>query len=79
MARRCMVRKAIYGIRHRMPAATLIFRTRDAYAGIIEIVIWSVSQPVPPSGHGFKYRLVFVRDGERVVGYANERGRRFGW
>jgi hypothetical protein len=59
-----------------MPAATLIFRTRDAYAGgIIEIVIWSVPRPVPPSEHGFKYRLLFVRDGQRVVGYDNERGK----
>jgi hypothetical protein len=38
-----------------MPAATLVFRTRDAYAGgIIEIVIWSVPGPVPPSQHGFQ-------------------------
>jgi hypothetical protein len=59
-----------------MPAATLVFRTRDAYAGgIIEIVIWSVPRPVPPSQHGFKYRLAYVRDGQRVVGYDNERGK----
>lgn len=36
---------------------------------------WSVPRPVPPSEHGFKYRLVFVRDGERVVGCDNERGK----
>ena len=71
-----MVHETIYGILRHMPAATLIFRTRDAYAGgIIEIVIWSVPRPVPPSEHGFKYRLVFVRDGLRVVGYDNERGK----
>ena len=35
----------------------------------------SVPRPVPPSEHGFKYRLVFVRDGVRVVGYDNERGK----
>lgn len=59
-----------------MPPARLIFRTRDAYAGgIIEIVIWSVPRPVPPSEHVFKYRLVFVRDGQRVVVYDNERGK----
>lgn len=70
-----MVYKAIYGILRHMPGATLIFKTRDAYAGvIIEIVIWSVPRPVPPSEHGFKYRLVFVRDDLRVVGYDNERG-----
>ncbi len=71
-----MVHEASYGIIRHMPAATLIFRTRDAYAGgIIEIVIWSVPRPVPSSEHGFKYRLVFVRDGQRVVGYDNERGK----
>jgi hypothetical protein len=25
--------------------------------------------------HGFKYRLAFVRNGKRVVGYDNERGK----
>jgi hypothetical protein len=25
--------------------------------------------------HGFKYSLVFVMDGKRVVGYDNERGK----
>ncbi|MDP1649491.1 MAG: DUF6516 family protein [Rubrivivax sp.] len=59
-----------------MSDATLVLRTRDAYAGgSIEIVVWAVPKPVPPSDHGFKYRLVFVRGGERVVGYDNERGK----
>ena len=59
-----------------MPEATQVLRTRDAYAdGVIEIVVWAVPRPVPPSDHGFKYRLVFARDGERVVGYDNERGK----
>jgi Family of unknown function (DUF6516) len=30
---------------------------------------------VPPSEHPFKYRLVFARDGKRLVGYDNERGK----
>ncbi len=59
-----------------MADAALILRTRDAYAGgAIEIVVWAVPTPVPPSDHGFKYRLVFVRDGVRIVGYDNERGK----
>jgi Family of unknown function (DUF6516) len=59
-----------------MVAARLVFKTRDAHkGGFIEIVIWSVPRPVPPSEHGFKYRLVFVRNGQRVVGYDNERGK----
>ena len=61
---------------HHMLGTTQAFRTRDACAGgVIEIVVWSVPKAVPPSDHGFKYRLVFARGGERVVGYDNERGK----
>ena len=59
-----------------MAAATLVFKSRGAHAdGFIEIVIWPVPHPVPPSDHGFKYRLVFNRNGQCVVGYDNERGK----
>ena len=43
--------------------------------GRMEGVIWQVPDPVPPSGHHYKYRLVYVIAGERVVGYDNERGK----
>ena len=33
------------------------------------------AQAVPPSEHAFKYRLVYVKNGQRVVGYDNERGK----
>jgi hypothetical protein len=39
------------------------------------MVVWQTPEPVPPSEHKFKYRLVYVRDGQRVVGYDNERGK----
>ena len=39
------------------------------------MVVWRVPEQVPPSDHAFKYRLVFVRAGKRVVGYDNERGK----
>lgn len=56
--------------------ATLIHRRRSVYRkGIIEAVVWRVPQPVPPSEHPYKYRLVYVVNGERVVGYDNERGK----
>lgn len=43
--------------------------------GIVEMVIWRVSEPVPPTTHGLKYRLFYGKDGERIVGYDNERGK----
>lgn len=56
--------------------ADLLYREKRRYAGgIIEMVIWRVPEPVPPPEHPFKYRLVFVREGMRVVGYDNERGK----
>jgi len=56
--------------------AELLFREKRSYAGgIIEIVIWRVPEPVAPSEHPYKYRLVFVRGGKRVIGYDNERGK----
>ena len=42
---------------------------------ILEIVIWKVPKPVPPSENGFKYRAVYVVNGVRVVGFDNERGK----
>lgn len=59
-----------------MSEAERLLKTRSVHrGGIVEMVVWRVPKPVPPSGHSFKYRLVFVRDGKRVVGYDNERGK----
>jgi Family of unknown function (DUF6516) len=53
-----------------------IFRVKQIFgSGIVEIVIWQVPEPVPASGHPYKYRLVYVLDGQRVLGYDNERGK----
>ena len=59
-----------------MADAQLLLKTRSMHGGgIVEMVVWKVPQPVPPSDHAFKYRLVFIRKGQRVVGYDNERGK----
>ncbi|MBI5658803.1 MAG: hypothetical protein HZC43_04465 [Nitrosomonadales bacterium] len=59
-----------------MKNTELLYREKRSYAGgVVEIVVWRVPEPVPPSEHPFKYRLVFVRDGKRVIGYDNERGK----
>lgn len=42
---------------------------------MVDIVVWRLPEPVPPTVHGFKYRLVYIVDGKRVLGYDNERGK----
>lgn len=42
---------------------------------IVEMVIWRLPEPLPPSTHGLKYRLFYGRPGHRVVAYDNERGK----
>jgi hypothetical protein len=57
--------------------ASLVLRRRfevDAVS-FAELVIWSLPQPVPPSEHPFKYRMVLIHKGERVLGFDNERGK----
>jgi len=42
---------------------------------IVEMVIWQLPISSPERPHGLKYRLYFGRDGQRIVGYDNERGK----
>lgn len=60
-----------------MPRAELITRFKDVTpeGGVIELVVWRVPEPVPPTTHGYKYRAVYAQDGVRVVGFDNERGK----
>ena len=56
--------------------AVELFHSKEAFgAGFVEIVIWQVPEPLPPSEHHYKYRLVYVVEGKRVVGYDNERAK----
>lgn len=57
--------------------ATSIYDRRLVYGDreFAEIVIWDVPVPVPPSRHRFKYRLVYIEHGVRVIGFDNERGK----
>jgi len=66
----------IVGIMDSMKAQ-LIVRERYTHkaGGFAEVVIWQVPQPVPPCAHSFKYRLVYIVNGFRVVGFDNERGK----
>ena len=50
-------------------------RTELADGAIVEMVIWSVSEPVAGSAHRLKYSLFCGYPGRRLVGYDNERGK----
>ncbi|HYG88415.1 MAG TPA: DUF6516 family protein [Azospirillum sp.] len=56
---------------------TLLIRCRVAFGNrdFAEMVVWRVPEPLPPTTHGFKYRLAYIVDGRRVVGFDNERGK----
>ena len=50
------------------------FKNINPDGSILEVVIWKVPKPVPPTEHGYKYRAVYVVGGVRLVGFDNERG-----
>lgn len=51
------------------------FKNITPDGGVIELVVWRVPTPIPPTEHGYKYRAVYALNGERVVGFDNERGK----
>ncbi len=51
------------------------FKNMTPEGGVIELVVWKVPKPVPPTEHGFKYRAVYSLNGVRIVGFDNERGK----
>jgi hypothetical protein len=57
--------------------ARLLIRERVVYVDgtFVEMVVWQLPEPVPPALHRFKYRLVYIADGGRLLGYDNERGK----
>src|SRR5512139_1672058 len=58
--------KALALVRRRVVVAA------DAF---VEVVIWQVPEPVPPSTHLFKYSLAYVVEQRCVLRYDNERGK----
>lgn len=57
--------------------AVLLARTKEVRddGAIIEIVVWELPEPLPPSAHHYKYRLFFGAGGASRVRYDNERGK----
>lgn len=58
-------------------SAQLITRFKNVTSdgAILELVVWKVPTPVPPTHHGYKYSAVYVVNGVRVIGFDNERGK----
>jgi hypothetical protein len=57
-------------------ARLLVDRRIDYEDGsILEMVVWRVPKPVPPSRHSLKYSLFYGRPGVRDICYDNERGK----
>jgi len=65
----------IYGMLSHMPAIKLFHKKQIYHDGIIELVIWRLPRVNSERPHGLKYRLVYVKNGKRLVGYDNERGK----
>ncbi len=55
-----------------MPKAKLVLHTRyvDEQGGLVEMKAYDVPRNLT-TPHGFKYSLVYIRNGERLVGYEN--------
>ena len=55
--------------------ATALARSKEVRddGTIIEVVIWQLPKPLPPSAHPFKYRLYYGTALECRVRYDNER------
>jgi Family of unknown function (DUF6516) len=57
--------------------ARLLFHERRLFddGAIMEMKIWRLPEPVPPTTHGLKYTLFYGYPGRRLVGYDNERAK----
>ena len=60
-----------------MVAAVPLIRAKEVRddGSIIEIVVWELLEPLPPSTHRYKYRLYYGFGGTSRVRYDNERGK----
>ena len=57
--------------------AALLAHTKEIRddGSIVEVVVWVLPEPLPPSSHSFKYRLFYGAAGICRVRYDNERGK----
>ena len=71
------IKSNIWHIMPYMPQATLIFKEKLVFPdkAIMEGVIWQLPEYSLERPHGLKYRLYYGRNGKRIIGYDNERGK----
>ncbi len=57
--------------------ATRIFHDKAVLpdGAIVEMTIWQLPHATSERAHGLKYSLFYGREGKRIVGYDNERGK----
>ena len=57
--------------------AALLARSKELRddGSLVEVVIWELPAPLPPSEHRYKYRLFYGWPGREIVRYDNERGK----
>lgn len=50
-------------------------RVIDELGSTIEIKMWQLPRPTRDKLHSYKYSLVYILEGERVIGYDNAEGK----
>lgn len=58
-------------------SAERLIRVKEVFedGAIMQITVWRLLEPVPPSRHSFKYSLFYGYPGMRLVAFDNERGK----
>ena len=58
-------------------AAVLLVHAKEIRddGSIVEIVVWELPEPLPPSTHRYKYRLYYGAGDSSRIRYDNERGK----
>ena len=61
---------------HANMKAALILHEKavDELDNTIELKMWQLPEPTEERPHGYKYSLVYIVEGERMIGYDNAEG-----
>ena len=49
-------------------------KVKDKHGGIVEVKVWFVPRS-KDRPHGYKYSLVYIKHGKRILGYDNAEGK----